>query len=291
MLLNYDTALWEEIPSIPRNTLQLFITNECNMRCRGCFYKHKLVLHGTDSDRMGFDDYKAYVDTYSPTVGKIILLGGEPTLHPDLSRMIEYNRNSGLPTTIYTNGSNLKAQENTNLTGVEIRVGVYGFEKSEKPLMKIPRTNLPITVVYMLRKNNVCELEETSRMAEDYNCHKFYISSIRDIAQTRDFWKDTEQTVSPYEYAGIIQKFVDNYKGNMSELHLARRGVLETGLTPSEVKTCRFGNVFPDGEKIICPFDISNRITVPELKFNSVPCNKRGCLLQKIVLRRKKMRE
>ena len=103
-------------------------------------------------------------------------------------------------------------------------------------------------------------------MAEEYNCRRFYISSIRDIARTHDFWKDTRQTVSPRVYAGIIRKFIGGYTGNMAEIHIARRGILGTGLASPEVKTCRFGNIFPDGEKIICPFDISSRITVPELK-------------------------
>jgi len=280
--LNYNSDLWEEIVPVPKNTLQLFITNQCNLRCRGCFYKHKL-----NQDEMSFIEYQVYLNTYSQFIKKIILLGGEPTLHSELPRMVAYNQDCGFPTTIYTNGYNLKILESLDLTNIKIRVGVYGAYKSEKPLIKIPKTSLPITLVYMLRKNNVCELLETSKLAQDYNCSKFYISSIRDIAKTHDFWKDTKETISPYKYAEIIQDFIINYQGNLSEIHIARRGVLETELTSDELKTCRFGNIFPDGEKIICPLDISNKITVPELKFNSVPCNKRGCLLQKIILRRK----
>lgn len=280
--LNYKSDIWEEIVPVPKNTLQLFITNKCNLRCKGCFYKHKL-----NQDEMSFSEYQTYINAYLPTAEKIILLGGEPTLHPDLPRMIACNQNCRLPTTIYTNGSNLKILEDLDLTNVEVRVGIYGAYKSEKPLINIPKPFFPITMVYMLRKDNVCELLEASKLLQDYNCRKFYVSSIRDIAQTHDFWKDTEETISPYSYAEIINIFINDYQGDLSEIHLARRGVLETELTTDEVKTCRFGNIFPDGEKIICPLDISNRITVPELKFNSVPCNKKGCLLQKIVLKHK----
>jgi MoaA/NifB/PqqE/SkfB family radical SAM enzyme len=291
--LKYDTSIWEEVIPSPKNTLQLFITNKCNLRCRGCFYAHKL----DSKEEMAFSDYQRSIWTYYQNVSKIILLGGEPTLHPDLPKIIAFNQNLFLPTTIYTNGINLKILNGIDLSDIDIRVGVYGSHKSEKPLDKVS-TLLPITIVYMLRKDNVEELLKTAKLAEEnYNCRKFYVSSIRDITQTHDFWKDTPETLSPQEYAGIVQEFLNQYQGNLSEIHIARRGVIEPNkqINPTKrssasslVTRCRFGNIFPNGEKIICPFDISNQITVPELKFDySIPCNKRGCLLQKIVLKRK----
>jgi hypothetical protein len=84
-----------------------------------------------------------------------------------------------------------------------------------------------------------------------------------------------------------VQDFVNNYQGNLPQIHIAKRGVLETEVEYPIVNKCRFGNIFPNGDKIICPLDISLNKTVPELKFGEVECNKRGCILQKIVLRRK----
>ena len=123
---------------------------------------------------------------------------------------------------------------------------------------------------------------------QDFNCDEFFISSIRDIATTWDYWKDTPETIPINEYAQIIQGFVDNYSGNIKKLHLATRGIITTkrqDFTP--LHKCRFGNIFPDKEKIICPMDISKKLLTKELVFNQRNCTKHHkCILQKIVLER-----
>jgi hypothetical protein len=126
-------------------------------------------------------------------------------------------------------------------------------------------------------------------MAEErFNCNGFYISSIRDITSTQDYWKDTPETLSLPEYYDQVQRFVLNYSGTIPVLHIARRGVIQTDGQTNEVDTCRFGNIFPDGEKIICPFDISRKIKADSLVFGKRHCNKsKSCILKKIVLRRK----
>jgi hypothetical protein len=282
MILKYDKNQWQEVIPLPKNTLQVFITNRCNLRCKGCFMDERL-----GSDDMSFYDYTLHIMNHSTEIKKVIMMGGEPTLHPELPRMIEYNRILGLSTTIYTNGSNLEVLKGLDLTGVEIRVGVYGATTSEKPLINVKAGMLPITIVYMLRKDNINYLSYTADLASCfYNCKSFYISSIRDIAQTHDYWKDTEETVAPEEYAEIVQEFVNNYQGNIPEIHISRRGVLTTETEYPIVNKCRFGNIFTNGEKIICPLDISLNKTVSELSFGERPCDKKGCILQKIVLRK-----
>jgi len=282
-ILKYDRKIWEEIIAEPVNTLQLFVTNRCNLRCRGCFYKHKL-----GEEEMSLSDCRNYIKNYSAQIKKVILLGGEPTLHKDLKSIIAYIRDLGLRTTVYSNGVNLKPIENTDLSNTQIRVGVYGSYSSEKPLSRVPKTKLPLTIVYMLRRDNIKELMETALMSEEFNCRKFFISSIRDIATTQDYWKDTEETITPMDYADIIQNFIDNYKGNLKEIHISNRGIMRTEKQDfDEIRCCRFGNIFPDREKIICPFDIAKKITTSELIFGKRICTKHHhCILQKIVLKR-----
>jgi MoaA/NifB/PqqE/SkfB family radical SAM enzyme len=287
-ILDYDKEKWEEKITQPVNTLQLFITNRCNLRCRGCFYKHKL-----GSKEISLEEYKKYIDEYKDKVQKIILLGGEPTLHKNLKEMIDYNNSLNLKTTVYTNGVNLNALEKANLSKTTVRIGVYGSTKSEKPLFTIKKTPLKVMIVYMLRKDNIDQLEETAKMAEKFNCEDFYISSIRDIHETKSYWIDTPETIPFEEYFKIIQSFVNNYTGKIKRIHISRRAVIKTKNQekyPLQEK-CRFGNLFPTGEKIICPFDISLSKTSDKLIFNERMCNKNtgcGCILQKIVLERKK---
>jgi len=281
-LLHYNEGIWlEKIPA-PLNTLQLFITNKCNLRCQGCFYRHKL-----GQTEMSLEQYQAYLEKYLPQIQKVILLGGEPTLHPQLPQIIALNQERGIKTTIYSNGFNLRPLEKINLDLVKIRVGVYGAQQSEKPLAKVTPTELPLTIVYMLRQDNISELAATAELAEkEYNCQDFYISSIRDIAATDNYWLDTAETIPVSNYAKIIQNFVDNYQGQIKRLHLATRGVIITKNNDfTSVNRCRFGNIFPDQEKIICPLDISKKLTTNELSFDERACTKHyKCILQKIIL-------
>lgn len=282
-ILSYNNSEWEELTPSPVNTLQVFITNKCNLRCKACFYAHNL-----GKEDMSLEEYKQAVRKYLGNIRKVILLGGEPTLHKDLNKIIAFNTESGLRTTLYTNGTNLKALKKADMSKTKIRIGIYGAELSEKPLEDVPSVKFPVTIVYMLRKDNIKDLPRAMRLAENnFNCQAFYISSIRDIAATQDYWKDTAQTLPLGEYFKVVQKTVTNYKGNINELHIATRGVIKTKNNQNPVSKCRFGNVFPDGKKITCPLDISKKVYTKELRFNERKCNKHHeCILQKIVLRK-----
>lgn len=280
--LRYYHKKYRERFTPPAKTLQLFITTMCNKRCRACFYAHQL-----GHEHMSFDMYSRFVLDYHDLEGieKIILLGGEPTLHPELKKMIEFNQLFGLKTTVYTNGCNLDVFKDLSLEGVNIRIGVYGSTTSEKALSDVKRTTLPVTIVFMARKDNVHELPLVAKMAEeDFNCQDFYISSIRDIAQTGSYWIDNEETISMLEYFNLVQHFVVTYGGNMN-LHISRRGIIRTKMTDTlQIGECRFANIFPDGKLIVCPFDISLEKYSPTSNYGR-KCNKDSqCILQKVVL-------
>jgi hypothetical protein len=172
------------------------------------------------------------------------------------------------------------------------------LRNGEKQLARI-KTKLPVTVVYMLRNSNISELMETAMYAEsNFDCKGFYISSIRDVAATNDYWAYTEDILSLEEYGQVVQDFVDKYRGNLKTLHIAKRGILTTPKQDEcqKITKCRFMNALPDKKKIICPFDISQGITAKShdpdkvigdgYKIGTRSCNKNEeCLLQKIVLK------
>src|SRR5574337_1839045 len=112
VLLEYDQTRWKEVVPRPVNTLQIFITNECNLRCRGCFYER-----GLGRGEMTMEEYGGYLDNYVRRwdVKKITLLGGEPTMHPRLAEIIALNTERGLNTAIYTNGHFLDRLKSVDL--------------------------------------------------------------------------------------------------------------------------------------------------------------------------------
>ena len=96
---------YEEIKANRANTLQMFITNICTMKCKGCFARN---IMSDDVDVMPIDEYITAIDSLLMKGGeKVNLLGGEPTLHPLLKDIIQINKDAKLRTTIYTNGGNM----------------------------------------------------------------------------------------------------------------------------------------------------------------------------------------
>ncbi len=289
ILLRYDESRWREIAVEPENTLQIFITDKCNLRCPECFYGKWL-----GSFEMDLETYRAHVLKYAGQIKKITLLGGEPTLHKQLADIVRFNAGMGFKTTVYTNGVQIdrlnEICEDLKLAGmVSIRIGVHGLTISDKPLREVPKTKLPVTVVYMVAEYNKHELMAAARFAEEnFDCRGFFISSIREIEKTGDYWLDTGKTVPISNYARVVQSFVKRYRGGIPKLHLSTRGVLVTKQQDfSKVTRCRFGNILRDGSKIIAPFDISINRASPELAFDKQECLRHTkCVLQKIVLQR-----
>jgi sulfatase maturation enzyme AslB (radical SAM superfamily) len=279
--LKYDKTKWKEVPVAEVNTLQLFITNKCNLRCKACFNKHNL-----GKGEMTVGEYLGHVSKYKDEIRKIVLMGGEPTLFKQLPAIIAINQSLGLKTTIYTNGANLEILEGINTDRVKVRVGVMGAYSSEKPLSMVHRTKLPLEVVYMVRADNTKEIMAAAKMAEkEFNCKTFFISSIRDIADTESYWEDNEGTVPNEEYFEIVQDFLEEYKGNLN-IDISKRAVMKSKYEGA-AKTCRFGNIFPDGSKIQCPFDIALKKECKELQFGKRKCrHDELCILRKISLRK-----
>lgn len=295
IILKYPETV-QEVPVFPKNTLQLFITDRCNLRCKGCFYRERL-----GAEDMLYGDYVDYIWKYKEEVSKIILLGGEPTLHPNFFNMLDFNQSLSFKTTVYTNGSHLKGianifKDNPSIRdNTTIRVGVHGFECSDKPLIKVQKISdelkpyLPIHFVYMLANYNVGELDAAVEYAKKhYNVTGVYLSSIRELDVTGDYWLDTPDTIPIPEYANIVQNFVNNYDFDVP-LHISTRGLIITENNDfKSINKCRFGNVMRNGDLITSPFDISQQILSEELSFGTQECKRHNkCVLQKIILKRK----
>lgn len=70
-------------------TIQIDITNACNLACSNCTRfcgNHKKPFF------MDFDTFKRAVDSLDGYNGVIGIMGGEPTLHPEFERFVQYLR-------------------------------------------------------------------------------------------------------------------------------------------------------------------------------------------------------
>ncbi len=91
-------------PRFPKS-VHLYITNECNLDCKKCYYRSK----NDERKRLSlktilslFQEWQYYGLT------SIAIGGGEPLLHPNITKIIQKGRDMGFFMAITTNGTILK---------------------------------------------------------------------------------------------------------------------------------------------------------------------------------------
>ena len=69
--------------------IQIDITNACGLRCANCT---RFCGHHVEPFFMDFETFKKAVDSLKGFRGIVGIMGGEPTLHPEFERFLEYYR-------------------------------------------------------------------------------------------------------------------------------------------------------------------------------------------------------
>jgi len=278
---------YEELPLSRRNTLQVFITNVCNLKCTGCFARKIMI---DNNKHISLEEYTLVVQNFLEKGGQQInLLGGEPLLHPKLKEILRINNENNIKTTIYTNGYFLDRYTKEDLEGAKLRVSIYCEGGKIKNASSLPKTNLPIDANFMVSKETTLEelLDCSKYIENNYTCDTFFISSIRELDNPRkEFFDDTSITMPVIQYKELVHAFLEAYNGNM-QIHISKRGVFESTKTLPDT-TCRFANYFI-GKKIIqCPYDVVNLNFQNDYAFEKRSCQQNNtCLMSKIVLKRK----
>lgn len=83
------------------NTLNIYITNACNLRCQHCFVNAGIPLR----NELSLDEWEKVLETFRAAGGKAVTItGGEPAIRHDLPIIVKKAANIGLNVTILTNG-------------------------------------------------------------------------------------------------------------------------------------------------------------------------------------------
>lgn len=282
---------YEELPISKRNTIQVFVTNQCNLRCPGCFARKEM----TDAQHISIDEFEQAIEKAYSTKGadQVNLLGGEPLLHPQFESLVDCAKYYHMKVTTYTNGLLLDKVDPKLASKTKFRVSIYKFMNGNKALMNLPHHNkieFPFDSNFMVgRDTTLEELKQTATVAETcYKCKTFFISSIRELDNIRkEFFDDTYLTMPVLKYKELVHKFLEIYEGNM-EIHISKRGVFESTKSFPHNK-CKFVNYFIGGKIVQCPYDVVNKKYQDDYEFDTRNCQQNNtCLMSKIVVKRRK---
>jgi organic radical activating enzyme len=281
---------YEEVPINVRNTIQVFVTNQCNLKCPGCFARKEMK----DSQHIALEEFETAISTaMDKGAEQVNLLGGEPLIHPNFEALVDCARYYGMKVTTYTNGSLLHTVPYNVFRKTKFRVSIYGLFGNKG----ISGFNFPESLKvrgrfdsnFMVGKNTTLdELIKVANISEkDYNCETFFISSIRELDNPRqEFFDDTDLTMPVLQYKELVHNFLNEYEGNM-KIHISKRGVFESTKSLPH-NQCKFVNYFIGGNIIQCPYDVVNKKYQKDYEFDTRNCQQNNtCLMSKIIVKRK----
>ena len=161
------------------DVLEVYITNVCNAKCKWCFDKN--AYHPS-----GKTDYKSISEKIlSFNYNTILLTGGEPTLYPDIKKLIDVLVENGKKIDMTTNGSKINSNFIENLKDVtNLTISIHHFDLQKN------RELTGVRLDKMELSNSIKKLQEFG-VSIRLNCTVTlgYLDTIEDIYEYIDFGK------------------------------------------------------------------------------------------------------
>jgi SynChlorMet cassette radical SAM/SPASM protein ScmE len=176
-------------------TIELAITNRCNLRCKYCYYFTSPADVGHD---LPLDEWlKFFEELNGCNVMNVLIAGGEPFCREDLKEIIEGVARNKMRYTILTNGT-LVTDEMAKFIAstrrcdrVQVSIdgsipathdacrGAGSFNKAMEGIRCLRRNDIPIDVRVTIHRDNVNDLEEIAHLLlEEIGLKAFSINSV-----------------------------------------------------------------------------------------------------------------
>ena len=181
--------------SFSKNSTNVFfhILTKCNLRCRHCYINRE--QHGENT--LPLSTIEAWLGAFAEKSNNanVIFLGGEPTLHPDLSLAIKKAKNMGYRSiTVDTNGYlfndilskvspdnvdyfSFSLDGATRNTNNMIR-GEGSYDKCIKGIRKAVSMGFGTSLIYTVSRENIHEIEMMVPLLDELNIERFFIQVI-----------------------------------------------------------------------------------------------------------------
>jgi len=168
----------------------LELTPLCNGRCPGCFNvfedRHTLDDSCVYPPPLASEQWRVILDRLAPHAHRFKLTGGEPTLHPEFSRIVAHIRELGTSLTVFTNGRWPDPERvldalarTTNLVGLLVSLhGAHAashetftdvpgsFDETIANIRRAVAAGISVTLSAVLHRGNLDELTEIVALAE-----------------------------------------------------------------------------------------------------------------------------
>ncbi|MCG8637515.1 MAG: radical SAM protein [Desulfobacterales bacterium] len=294
-----------------RESSNLFfhILTRCNLRCGHCYINR--AQHGETT--LPIETINAWLEIFAPEAKQtnLVLLGGEPTLHPDLAQAVKTAKGLGFKSiTIDTNGFlfhnildkitpgdvdfiSFSLDGATRETNDAIR-GEGCFDAVMSGIEQAAARGFSCSMIYTVSEKNIHELDRMPGLVNSLGISRFFIQVIGIRGESGD--PDARNQVSKQTWLTTIPKVAEQIAGHGITVTYPK-----VFLSPDEGFQCaanvaRNYFVFPNGRVYQCPicedfalhsFEIENNTLVPRPRINEtdlfaldIP---EGCVMNKMI--------
>lgn len=175
----------------------LTLNRTCNLRCKWCYardteYKSSLTM----SKDLAFE----LIDFFdSINVKHIILIGGEPTIHPDFFEILKYAKEKKIKCALVTNGLMFKNDEfidkykSMGMNSVSLSLkgenektyeeitGFDGFQETIDIIKKLVSSDISVSVSMVLTENNMNSFTDVIPTLLNAGVRRFHFSFCYDF--------------------------------------------------------------------------------------------------------------
>ncbi len=293
------------------SNLFFHILTKCNLTCRHCYINKE--QHGDNT--LDITIIKAWLDIFTKKAKEmnVIFLGGEPTLHPDLSLAVKHAKKSGFSSiTIDTNGYlfnnildktscdevdfiSFSLDGTTKKTNDAIR-GKGSYDQCLAGLKQAQLRDFSTSMIYTVSEQNIEELSLMPDFVKNIGIKRFFIQVIGIRGKSNSIKQNSTSQVSRERWLSIVPKIAEQ---------IAQHNIIVTYpkvfLESDEKFECaaNFADnyfIFPNGRVYQCPvcedfplhsFEIQNNSLVATKKINekdlfSLSIDE-GCVMNKLI--------
>jgi len=184
------------------NTLYFYLTEGCNLACRHCWLGPRFDATGNQYPTLPVELFETAIREAKPLgLSGVKLTGGEPLLHPHITRMLEIARREELKLTIETNGllctpeiaaeiaKSPKRFVSVSIDGTDAAThewvrGVPGsFAASCQAVSNLVAAGIRPQVIFSVMRSNAGQVDAMVRMTEDLGAASLKFNVVQPTAR------------------------------------------------------------------------------------------------------------
>ncbi|KJK51682.1 hypothetical protein UK23_06075 [Lentzea aerocolonigenes] len=253
------------------DSIDVYVTSTCNRRCTYCFLSDEFLNSKT---RMSLDMVRDIVGwAATGRAREITLLGGEPAMHPEFSRIVTTISGAGLSARTVTNGSR---QFRTALTDDAVasslgRVAVSidastptrfdrlrgrgAFADAMATVTEIRARGIPLEINYTVLRSTVGDVQAMIELAESMDAARLNIHWFSLVGRARTHAAD--ETISPQVWRDEVLEVVRGYVSPRADFAVDCELGYAYGLPGEDLGECAVRGLsnlqfFPSGAVFAC---------------------------------------